>query len=225
MEGLGVRIKDSDSALDLAYCRYARAGVPVSITTTSININTSYSVGSADIWVYLRSAWSWCICFVRSSKLGRTYLSMLLHTVARSSSREATSPNSIRTFNNNQTTITLNPPIIMFEISKQKVLSCAVDTAMMYGLLSNSTKVWSACLHVLVLILVSFSYSHCTVPSRTGSSSSRQAPAQDENDVRIPITVPSRPHCLASSYFLSSLSLVFFRPRTTLTDRKPPTTR
>jgi hypothetical protein len=52
-----------------------------------------------------------------------------LHTVARSSSSEATSHNSIRTFNNNQTTITLNPPIIMFEVSKQKVLSCAVDTA------------------------------------------------------------------------------------------------
>jgi hypothetical protein len=53
-----VRIKDSDSALDLAYDRYARAGVPVSITTTSININTSYSVASADIWVYLGSAWN-----------------------------------------------------------------------------------------------------------------------------------------------------------------------
>jgi hypothetical protein len=48
-----VRIKDF--ALDRAQDRHARAGIPDAITTSSININTSCSIASADIWVYLRA--------------------------------------------------------------------------------------------------------------------------------------------------------------------------
>jgi hypothetical protein len=131
LEDLSVRIKDSDSALDLAYDRHARAGVPVSITTTSININTSCSVASADIWVYLRSAWSWCIYFVRSSKLGRTYFSMSFRNTFIEPRGHITPilfvhSIIIRLLSHR----ILRSSCVMFEVSKQKVLSCAMDTAM-----------------------------------------------------------------------------------------------
>jgi hypothetical protein len=58
--------------------------LPIAITASSININTSYFLASADIWVYLGSAWSWCRCIVRSSKSGGHTFQRL--SIARSSS-------------------------------------------------------------------------------------------------------------------------------------------
>jgi len=54
LEDLGVRIKDF--AFDRrAHDRHARAGIPVAITTSGINSNTSCSITNVDIWVYLRA--------------------------------------------------------------------------------------------------------------------------------------------------------------------------
>jgi hypothetical protein len=80
---------------------------------------------------------------------GRTFRCL---SIARSSSGEATSPNSICTFNNNQTIIALNPPIIMFEVSKQKVLTSGYRDHV------RLTQQFSACPHMLVLILVLLQY-------------------------------------------------------------------
>ena len=41
--------------LDLGQDRHAGAGILVAITASRINVNTSCSVASADIWVYLRA--------------------------------------------------------------------------------------------------------------------------------------------------------------------------
>lgn len=52
-----MRIKDFalDPAQDHHGGDHARAGIPVAVTTSSININTSCFIASADIWVYLRA--------------------------------------------------------------------------------------------------------------------------------------------------------------------------
>lgn len=53
MEYLDVQIKEF--GLDLGQDRHAGAGILVAITASRINVNTSCSVASADIWVYLRA--------------------------------------------------------------------------------------------------------------------------------------------------------------------------
>jgi hypothetical protein len=67
LEDLGVQIKDF--ALDPAQDRHTRAGIPVAITTSSININTSCSIASADILVYLGALGAGVFALLRDTEL------------------------------------------------------------------------------------------------------------------------------------------------------------
>ena len=62
-----------DFELDSAQDRHARAGIPVATTTTSININTSCSISSADIWVYLKALAAGVFTLLYDTDLVRTY--------------------------------------------------------------------------------------------------------------------------------------------------------